>query len=40
MLSVVLYGFETWSLKLRKEHRLRIFEKEADEDNGAYGGGD
>jgi hypothetical protein len=22
----VLYGFETWSLKLRKKHRLRVFE--------------
>jgi len=21
-----LYGCETWSLKLRKEHRLRVFE--------------
>jgi hypothetical protein len=24
--SVVLYGCETWSLTLRKEHRLRVFE--------------
>jgi hypothetical protein len=23
---VVLYGCETWSLALRKEHRLRVFE--------------
>jgi hypothetical protein len=23
---VVLYGCETWSLTLRKEHRLRVFE--------------
>jgi hypothetical protein len=23
---MVLYGCETWSLKLRKEHRLRVFE--------------
>jgi hypothetical protein len=23
---VVLYGYETWSLKLRQEHRLRVFE--------------
>jgi hypothetical protein len=23
---VVLYGYETWSLTLREEHRLRIFE--------------
>jgi hypothetical protein len=26
-LSVVLYGCETWSLTLRKEHRLKVFEK-------------
>jgi hypothetical protein len=26
ILSVVLYGYETWSLTLRKEHRLRVFE--------------
>jgi hypothetical protein len=26
MLPVVLYGCETWSLTLRKEHRLRVFE--------------
>jgi hypothetical protein len=25
-LPVVLYGCETWSLKLREEHRLRVFE--------------
>jgi hypothetical protein len=24
--SVVLYGCETWSLSLREEHRLRVFE--------------
>jgi hypothetical protein len=24
---VVLYGCETWNLKLREEHRLRVFEK-------------
>jgi hypothetical protein len=23
---VVLYGYETWSLSLREEHRLRVFE--------------
>jgi hypothetical protein len=23
---MVLYGYETWSLKLREEHRLRVFE--------------
>jgi hypothetical protein len=26
ILSVVLYGCETWYLSLRKEHRLRVFE--------------
>jgi hypothetical protein len=26
MLPVVLYGFETWSVTLREEHRLRLFE--------------
>jgi hypothetical protein len=25
-LPVVLYGCETWSLRLREEHRLRVFE--------------
>jgi len=25
ILSVVLYGCETWSLKLRGEHRLRVY---------------
>jgi hypothetical protein len=27
ILPVVLYGYETWSLTLREEHRLRVFEK-------------
>jgi hypothetical protein len=27
ILSVVPYGCETWSLTLRKEHRLKVFEK-------------
>jgi hypothetical protein len=27
MLPVVLYGCETWSVTLREEHRLRVFEK-------------
>jgi hypothetical protein len=27
ILPVVLYGCETWSLTLRMEHRLRVFEK-------------
>jgi hypothetical protein len=26
---VVLYGCETWSLTLRDEHRLRVFENSA-----------
>jgi hypothetical protein len=26
ILRVVLYGCETWSLRLREEHRLRVFE--------------
>ena len=26
VLSVVLYGCETWLLTLREEHRLRVFE--------------
>jgi hypothetical protein len=24
--NIVLYGCETWSLTLREEHRLRVFE--------------
>jgi hypothetical protein len=28
----VLYGYETWSLTLRKEHRLRDFEISVEED--------
>jgi hypothetical protein len=27
ILSVVLYGCEAWSLTLREEHRLKVFEK-------------
>jgi hypothetical protein len=27
ILPVVLYGCETWSVTLREEHRLRVFEK-------------
>jgi hypothetical protein len=27
ILPVVLYGWETWSLKLKEEHRLRVLEK-------------
>ena len=26
VMPVVLYGCETWSLTLREEHRLRVFE--------------
>jgi hypothetical protein len=26
ILSVVLHGYESWSLTLREEHRLRVFE--------------
>ena len=26
ILPVVLYGFETWSLTLREERKLRVFE--------------
>jgi len=26
ILPVVLYGFETWSITLREERRLRVFE--------------
>jgi hypothetical protein len=26
ILLVVLYGCETWSLTIREEHRLRVFE--------------
>ena len=27
ILQVVLYGCETWSIALREEYRLRVFEK-------------
>jgi hypothetical protein len=29
ILPVVLYGYRTWSLTLREEHRLRVFENRA-----------
>jgi hypothetical protein len=32
ILPVVLYGCETWSLTVREEHKLRVFEKDAEED--------
>jgi hypothetical protein len=28
-LPVVLYGYETWSLTVREEHRLKVFENRA-----------
>jgi hypothetical protein len=31
ILPVVLYGCETWSLTLREEHRLRVFENSTEE---------
>jgi hypothetical protein len=33
ILPVVLYGFETWSVTLREEHRLRVFENKGAEEN-------
>jgi hypothetical protein len=27
ILPVILYGCETWSLRLKEEHRLGVFEK-------------
>jgi hypothetical protein len=30
MLPVVLYGCETWSLTLREEHRLRVFDNSVE----------
>jgi hypothetical protein len=32
-LPVVMYGCKTWSLTLREEHRLRVFEKQGAEEN-------
>jgi hypothetical protein len=29
ILPVVLYGYETWSLIPREEHKLRVFEERA-----------
>jgi hypothetical protein len=31
ILPVFLYGCETWSLTLREEHRLRVFENSVEE---------
>jgi hypothetical protein len=33
ILPVVLYGCKTWSLTLREEHRLKVFEKKSAEEN-------
>jgi hypothetical protein len=33
ILSVVLHGYETWSLILREEHTLRVFENSVEEDS-------
>jgi hypothetical protein len=32
ILPVVLYERETWSLALREEHRLRVFESKVEKD--------
>jgi hypothetical protein len=40
ILPIVLYGCETWSLKLREERRLRVFEDRVLRRNlGLRGGG-
>jgi hypothetical protein len=33
ILPVVLYGCETWSLTVREEHKLRVFENKSVEEN-------
>jgi hypothetical protein len=33
ILPVVLYGCETWSLTLKEEHRLRVFENRGAEED-------
>jgi hypothetical protein len=33
ILPVVLYGCEIWSLTVRKEHKLRVFENRVVEEN-------
>jgi hypothetical protein len=35
ILPVVLYGCETWSLTLREELRMRVFENSVEEDTWA-----
>ena len=37
ILSVVLYGCETWSLTLREEHRLMVFENKVDTKEDIWG---
>jgi hypothetical protein len=38
ILPVVLYVCETWSLTLREEHKLRVFENRVPKRNGVTGG--
>jgi hypothetical protein len=38
ILPVVLYGCETWSLTLREEHGLRVFENRVLRRDGVTGG--
>jgi hypothetical protein len=38
ILTIVLYGCEIWSLTLREEHRLRVFEKGPKENIGTKEG--
>jgi hypothetical protein len=33
ILPLVLYGCETWSLTVREEHKLRVFENKGVEEN-------
>jgi hypothetical protein len=40
ILPAVLYGCETWTLTLREERRLRVFENRVLRACGAYGGGE
>jgi hypothetical protein len=39
ILPVVLYGCKTWSLPLRDEHRLKVFENSVEEDIWTHKGG-
>jgi hypothetical protein len=38
ILPVVLYGCETWSLTVREEHKLRVFEIIGPKRDGVTGG--